>query len=125
MKCLFSFTLKVGRSGEVARVFLNEKHSTDAGQGSDRRWRRVCQLTLEDGLRRSGVRRAGVRATDADVSVCRSCAAEAAKVLVATYAEPRLSLVRQARLSAARGKGALCVVSVGATDVRPRRVGRV
>jgi hypothetical protein len=79
MICLFSFTPKVGRSGEVTRVFLTEKHSTNAGRGSDRRWRRVCRLTLEDGLRRRGVKRAGVCATDADVSVCRSCAAEAAK----------------------------------------------
>jgi hypothetical protein len=118
MKCLFSFTPKVERSGEVTRV-------TDAGQGSDRRWRRICQLTLEDELRRSGVRHAGVRATHADVGVSRSCAAEAAMVLVATYAEPRLSLVRQARLSTAREKGALCATSIGATDVRPRRVGRV
>jgi hypothetical protein len=100
MKCIFSFTPKVERSGKVARVFLAEKHSTDTGQGSDRRWCRVCRLTLEDGLRRRGIRRAGVRATDADVSVCRSRAAEAAKALVATDAEPRLSLVCQARLSA-------------------------
>jgi hypothetical protein len=31
MKCLFFFTPKVGRSGKVARVFLAEKHSIDAG----------------------------------------------------------------------------------------------
>jgi hypothetical protein len=102
-----------------------KKHSTDAGRGSDRRWRRVCRLTLEDGLRRRGVRRVAVRATDIDISVCRSRAAEAAKALIAIDAEPCLSLVRQARLSAARGKGALCAVSVGAIDMHPRRVGRI
>jgi hypothetical protein len=75
-------------------VFLAEKHSTDAGQGSDRRWRRVCRLTLEDGLWRRGVRRVGVRATDTDVSVYRSHATEAAKDLAATDAELRLSLDR-------------------------------
>jgi hypothetical protein len=125
MKCLFSFTPKVGRSGEVVRVFLTEKHSTNAGRGIDRRCGRVCQLTLEDGLWRRGVRRAGVRAIDADVSICRSCAAEAAKALAATDAELRQSLIRQACLSAARGKGALCATFVGATDARPRCVGRV
>jgi hypothetical protein len=63
--------------------------------------------------------------TDADVSVCRSRVVEAMKALAAIDAEPRLSLVHQARLSATRGKGALCAASVSATDVRPRRVGRV
>jgi hypothetical protein len=125
IKCLFSFTLKVRRSGEVVRVFLTEKHSTDVGRDSDRRWRCVCRLSLEDGLRRRGVRRAGVCTTDTDISVCLPRAAEAAKALAATDAEPCLSLVRQARLSATRRKGALCVVFVGATDTRPRRIGRV
>jgi hypothetical protein len=37
MKRLFSIAPKAGRSGEVARVFLDEKHSTDAGLEGDRR----------------------------------------------------------------------------------------
>jgi hypothetical protein len=36
MKRLFSIAPKVGRSGEVTRVFLAEKHSTDAGLRGDR-----------------------------------------------------------------------------------------
>jgi hypothetical protein len=38
MKHLFSIASKVGRSGEVVRVFLAEKHSIDAGLGGDRRY---------------------------------------------------------------------------------------
>jgi hypothetical protein len=39
MKCLFSFTSKVRRSGEVAEGFRAEKHATDAGSKDDGRWR--------------------------------------------------------------------------------------
>jgi hypothetical protein len=67
----------------------------------------------------------GVRAIDADISVYRSRAAEAAKALEARDTEPRLSLIHQAHLSAARGKGALYGASVDATDVRPRCIERV
>jgi hypothetical protein len=34
MKCLFSIALKDGKGGEVAGVFLAEKHSPNAGDGS-------------------------------------------------------------------------------------------
>jgi hypothetical protein len=46
MKHLFSFTLEVGRSGEVAEHFRAEKHELDAVLGSNRRCPSVCRLTL-------------------------------------------------------------------------------
>jgi hypothetical protein len=46
MKCLFSIAPKDEQGGEVAKVFLTEKHALDAGFRGIRRDHRVYCLTV-------------------------------------------------------------------------------
>jgi hypothetical protein len=75
------------------------KHSMDTGHMGDRRWPWRLSVYPSSASYSGGDRRGGARATNADVSVCRSVREGRLRCIGATYAELRLSQRRQMRLS--------------------------
>jgi hypothetical protein len=98
MKWLFSFTPKVGRSGEVTKVVVTILQVIGASHGGDRRWPCVCRFTPGTVSRGGGDGRVDAHATDAIVSVCRSVFGGLASARASDTA-PYLSIDRQTRLS--------------------------
>jgi hypothetical protein len=65
IKCLFSFTPEVERSGKVAKGFRAEMHALDATLGSVGRWLLLHQTLTSASGKPSAMARAGERASDA------------------------------------------------------------
>jgi hypothetical protein len=119
MKCLFSITPDARTGGEVAEQVYAEKHVTDAHDAHDKRAVQ-CLSPNPSSATRDYVewhdRRAGVRATDADVSVCRPRAEKASDFALRQMQDGVCQPPVRCVCRHEAWFGALCTAFVTATD---------